>query len=54
MMWLLLSLLAYALGSLPAGILYSRWRGEDIRSADLPGAAAAGGSMVRRWVSESQ
>ncbi|RTR25933.1 glycerol-3-phosphate acyltransferase [Deinococcus radiophilus] len=40
-MWLLLSLLAYALGSLPAGILYSRWRGEDIRSADLPGGSGS-------------
>lgn len=32
-------LLSYLLGSLVAGILYSRFRGEDIRERDLPGGS---------------
>lgn len=31
--------LSYLLGSLVSGILYSRYRGEDIRSRDLPGGS---------------
>ena len=31
--------LSYLLGSLVAGVLYSRWRGEDIRERDLPGGS---------------
>lgn len=33
------TLIAYLLGSLVAGIVYSRWRGEDIRGRDLPGGS---------------
>ncbi|GHF92855.1 glycerol-3-phosphate acyltransferase 2 [Deinococcus piscis] len=40
-MWLLVSLLSFLLGSLVAGILYSRWRGKDIRGADLPGGSGS-------------
>lgn len=40
-MWLLVSLLSFLLGSLVAGILYSRWRGQDIRGADLPGGSGS-------------
>lgn len=35
----LITLLAYLLGSLVAGILYSKARGEDIRGRDLPGGS---------------
>ncbi|WP_261664481.1 glycerol-3-phosphate acyltransferase [Deinococcus sp. Marseille-Q6407] len=38
-MWLLVSLLSLLLGSLVAGVLYSHWRGQDIRRADLPGGS---------------
>lgn len=37
----LASLLAWLLGSLVAGILYSRLRGQDIRAADLPGGSGS-------------
>lgn len=40
-MWLPVSLLSFLLGSLVAGILYSRWRGQDIRGADLPGGSGS-------------
>ncbi|WP_034387928.1 glycerol-3-phosphate acyltransferase [Deinococcus sp. YIM 77859] len=38
-MVLLVALAAYLLGSLVAGVLYSRARGEDIRDRDLPGGS---------------
>ena len=44
-MTLLVALLAYLLGSLSAGILYSRARGQDVRDRDLPG----GSGMYRQY-----
>lgn len=38
-MALLVLVLSYLLGSLVAGVLYSRARGEDIRDRDLPGGS---------------
>lgn len=38
-MWLVWILLAYGIGSLSFGVLYSLWRGEDIRRFDAPGAS---------------
>lgn len=35
----LVACLAYLLGSLSFGILYSRWRGGDVRTVDAPGAS---------------
>ncbi|WP_288404486.1 glycerol-3-phosphate acyltransferase [uncultured Deinococcus sp.] len=35
----LVALIAFLLGSLVMGVLYSRWRGEDIRGRDLPGGS---------------
>lgn len=37
----LATLLAYLLGSLPAGVLYSRLRRQDIRGRDLPGGSGS-------------
>jgi acyl phosphate:glycerol-3-phosphate acyltransferase len=34
-----LVVLAYLMGSVQVGILYSRWRGQDIRSQDAPGGS---------------
>lgn len=44
-MTLLVAALAYLLGSLSAGILYSRMRGQDVRDHDLPG----GSGMYRQY-----
>ena len=38
-MALVVALLAYLLGSVSVGILYSRWRGADIQGRDLPGGS---------------
>lgn len=35
----LVALLAYLLGSVSFGVLYSRWRGADVRDRDLPGTS---------------
>ncbi len=35
----IVALLAYLLGSISVGVLYSRWRGADIRDRDLPGGS---------------
>ncbi|UBV42465.1 glycerol-3-phosphate acyltransferase [Deinococcus taeanensis] len=36
---LTVTVVAYLLGSLVCGVLYSRWRGADIRDHDLPGGS---------------
>lgn len=36
---LLIAALSYLLGSLVAGVFYSRWQGQDIRDKDLPGGS---------------
>lgn len=36
---LVVAVVAFCLGSLVAGIFYSRWRGQDIRHQDLPGGS---------------
>ena len=39
MLLLTVALASYLLGSLVGGVLYSRWRGRDIRDRDLPGSS---------------